>query len=177
MRTAYGLMLFALLFSGTASAARDNGHVEYHSLINSTSFDNLHSVGFYSPVQSGDATLQVYGVAELSWYSLETDPDYEFNFRVAIGLTSGHTIAPFVEIGTNILDLLYLGSRDEDDTVCDRNQGDDCDADIDVKLGLRYRFTPKVSASLYHQRLHFSDFQETLAGNRQLTGISLGYHF
>jgi len=158
-------------------AAAETGRIEYSGLLNSTTLESVHSFSLYSPVNTRK-TVRPYGVADLLWLRPDKNAEYEFNFRIALGFTSGGDLAPFFEVGTSLLDLLILldNSDDDEDRICDDTQGN-CDFDVDAKLGLRYRIDREICVNVYYQRLHLGHFENKLQGNFDIVGLGIGYTF
>ncbi len=154
------------------AAQPDQGHIELTSLLNSKTLERQFSFSAYSPVRTGRRRLQMYGGMELAWFQINRNDDFLFNARVLLGVTNGQRLAPFAEIGTNLLDLLSLTSGDTRD--CSQDQ---CDPDIDIKAGFRYRLDSRFSLSLFYQAIHFGNFHDRLTGNHDIVGASFGLHF
>ena len=153
------------------AAQTDQGHIELTSLLNSETLVKQFSFSAYSPI-TARPKMQLYGGMELAWFQINLNDDFLFNARVLLGVTNGQQLAPFVEIGTNLLDLLSITSGEARD--CSQDQ---CDPDIDIKAGFRYRLDSQFSLSLFYQAIHFGAFHDRLTGDHDIVGASFGLHF
>jgi hypothetical protein len=165
------LLIAILLICTGLPAPADTGHVEYTTLLNSDSVNNMHSFGAYSPVtRSGN--MQVYAGLELAWFKLDSNDDFTFTPRISIGVTTGRMFAPFVEIGTNLLDLLTLMDNEARD--CNQQA---CDPDFFIKAGFSIRLNHELSLAVFYQGIHFGGFTDILTGDHDIFAASIGLHF
>lgn len=166
------LLTFICFFACTVTGFADKGRFEYNTTLNSDSVERIHSVIAYSPL-AGRSTLRSYGGLELAWVKLNNDVDFRFNSRVFLGISTTNTVAPFIEIGTNLVDLVDLFSGENRDC----SQQDQCDPDGDIKAGLRLSIHPQFYISAYYQGIHFGGFHDNLTGNHNIYGASVGLQF
>ncbi len=167
-------MLMAVTPADTGEAiVGDNGHIEYSTLIQSDSMQDLHSFSAYSPLQARrQRSLSIYAGMELVWYQLTGQQDYIFNTRIFLGVTGRQRLSPFAELGSNLVNLIVFDEHEG------RNcSNDSCDPDIDIKLGLKYRLNTHFSAGFFYQGIHFGNFHDRLTGNHNVVGAFFGLHF
>ena len=161
-----------LLTVYAADSLADKGRIEYNTTLNSDTVTRIHSVIAYSRLM-GNSTIKSYGGLELAWIQLDNDTDFRFNTRVLLGLSTHSRFAPFVELGTNLIDLVDLFSGEARDC----SQQDECDPDGDIKVGLRVAINPTFYISSYYQGIHFGGFHNRLSGNHNIYGASIGLQF
>lgn len=167
MRFAILLLVMCIQFSVRA----DQGRIEYTTLLNSDSMHNMHSFSAYSPVHSS-GSFQYYGGLDLVWYQLNADSDFIFSPRVLLGITTAYTVAPFIEFGTNLIDLVDLLDGEARD--CSKDQ---CNPDADIKAGLKITLSSQFSVGIFYQGIHFGGFHDTLTGDHDIYGANIGLHF
>lgn len=163
------LFILLNLLCVSALCHADRGRIEITTLAASDTVDKLHSFSSYSSIEPVDA-WQLYGGMELAWIRLESADDLVFNPRVLLGFMPGSRVSPFIEMGTNLADLLDLLSGDTRD--CSQDQ---CNPDVDLKLGLRIGLDEHFTLGLFYQAIHFGDFHDLLEGDHDIYGINLGY--
>lgn len=168
VKPAVTLICLCLMFG---QAVADKGHIELTALLASSTIEKQFSFSAYSPIQPRPR-MQLYGGMELAWLQINRNDDFLFNARALLGVTNGQQLAPFVEIGTNLLDLLILTGGDRRD--CSQDQ---CDPDIDIKAGFRYRLNPRYSIAIFYQGIHFGNFHDRLTGEHDIVGANFGLHF
>lgn len=173
MNTRQSALFLVLLFVVLTSHARDSGYIEYSTRLLSNTVDTMQSIAISSPVNARRAGPNIYGSIELIWYRFAGDDNTLFNARVAMGLSNHWRLAPFVEIGTNLVDFLTLWS---DNSLRDCTETP-CDPDIDIKAGVRWRINKQASLGVYYQRINFGDYNAILIGNHSLAGATIGWLF
>ena len=95
--------------------------------------------------------------------------NYSFNaLRGFLGLSTNWKIAPYAEVGIDMLEEIF--------DVCNGGDDDYCSTDPSFSLGLRWKVTPELMLNFYRKWYQFDGpiLDRTNVG---VSGISLGVRF
>lgn len=95
--------------------------------------------------------------------------NYKFNsLRGFLGVSPSWTIAPYAEVGIDLLEEIF--------DVCNDSHEDYCSTDPSFALGVRWKLSPHLMLNVYHKWYQFDGYiLDTTHVN--VSGISIGARF
>lgn len=164
--------LTLFLFSLNNCYATKTNYIEFTQSIDSITFDSIKTVGlfFRKRIKNGGF---VYGGLQFSNFEFLNSSTTSGIFRVIFGTTTNGTIAPFAEIGTNIIGILIISSDNQ--TNCGNENR--CRIDGIFKAGLRIHIQNTFTLGLFHEIISFDGNHSLLRGDHNYTGVGIGYLF
>jgi len=167
------LSLAALMIStGPVSASENNSFAEYTQSLDASTFEKIKTIGLFARSYYDHGEI-VYGGLQFSHFEPKNSADSSGLYRVLIGVTTAGRVAPYLEIGTDILGL-FTSSNNRQVNCGNVNN---CRIDGFLKVGVRLRFQYAYTIGVFHESIAFSNNHRSLKGDHDYTGMSIGYHF
>ena len=167
------LVIACYLGSVSVAHAVQQNLIEFSKLSTSDTLFDASTLGFFSNFEYQQDYVLYAGV-ELALFQEKTMTDGEMTTRVVMGMRGLGVFSPYAEIGVGLLDLLFRNKNQDTSNCTDQQQ---CDPDLHFRVGLRISVAEGVGIGLFHEDVHFGDFQDKLTGSHSYTGTSINVQF
>jgi len=165
----FACLTFGLLFASQAYSA--NSFIEYSKMTHSSTLRDVNTLGFYT-IFDREHYVQSYAGIDLALFEIGDVSNSHISTRLLIGISGVGTIAPYADIGTGLLDILFGGNNSQD---C--NQDNNCDPDFYFRAGVRANITNHVSIGVFYEGVRFGNTQTELTGSHGYTGVNIGVRY
>jgi hypothetical protein len=164
------LMAFCLLFSSQAYGA--NSFIEYSKMTHSSTLGDVNTLGFYT-IFDHQQYVQSYVGIDLALFEIGAATNSHMSTRVLIGISGVGPIAPYADIGTGLLDVLFGGNNNSQDC----NQQNNCDPDFYFRAGVRANVSQHIAIGVFYEGVRFGNTQTDLTGSHGYTGVNIGVRY
>lgn len=162
-------MAFGLLLSSQAFGA--NSFIEYSKMAHSSTLSDVNTLGFYT-IFDHQQYVQSYAGIDLALFEIGSATNSHMSTRVLIGISGVGTIAPYADIGTGLLDILFRGNSSQN---CD--QQNNCEPDFYFRAGVRANVTQHIAIGVFYEGVRFGNTQTELTGSHGYTGVNIGVRY
>ena len=163
------LIAFGLLLSPPAHSA--NSFIEYSKMTHSSTLGDVNTLGFYT-IFDHEQYVQSYAGIDLALFEIGAATNSHMSTRVLVGISGVGAIAPYADIGTGLLDILFRGNSSQN---CD--QQNNCDPDFYFRAGVRANVSQHITIGVFYEGVRFGNTQTELTGSHGYTGVNIGVRY
>lgn len=163
-------MTIGLLLSSQAYSA--NSFIEYSKMTHSSTLGDVNTLGFYT-IFDHERYVQSYAGIDLALFEIGSATNSHLSTRILIGISGVGSIAPYADIGTGLLDVLFGGNNNSQDC----NQQNNCDPDFYFRAGVRANVTNHIAIGVFYEGVRFGNTQTELTGSHGYTGVNIGVRY
>ena len=167
-------VLFRFTFEKYAVAADESVFLEASKSRRSETLGDIYTFGIYGVLEE-NTYYNTYAGMQFMFLDDNDLGGNDSAIKLLIGQELAGPIAPFYEIGTDLIGFVTLLNGNRQTHTCRDEQH--CSIDFFFRIGLRIKLADTISLGIFHENIDFGHFHENVSGEHRYVGSSLAIHF